>query len=170
MIIAIGGVSNSGKSALAAAIQEVFHQESLVVLCQDDFTVAPENMPKIAGRPDWEHPSSIDHTRFRQNILKHHNKGKTVIAEGLMVFHDTETGKLFDRCIFIEISEDCFVSRKKADLRWGAEPDWYIRHIWENYLNYGLPKGISIPLLRINGEYKPDLKSIISYLNDGTLD
>jgi nicotinamide/nicotinate riboside kinase len=170
MIVAIGGVSNSGKSALAAAIQEVYHAGGLVVLCQDDFILAPECMPMIAGRPDWEHPSSIDHTRFRQSILEHHNKGKTVIAEGLMVYHDPETCKLFDRCIFIEISRETFQRRKKADLRWGVEPDWYIEHIWDNYLNFGLPLGISTPLLRINGEQEIDLKKILKYLNDGAFD
>ena len=45
--------------------------------------------------------------------------------------------KLYDKTIFLKIDKETFLNRKKKDLRWGKEPDWYIEYIWENHLIYG---------------------------------
>lgn len=139
MIIAIGGVSRAGKTTLARKIRDLFHPKSVTVLCQDDFVKPIQEIPSVNDRIDWEHPDSIDHHAFKVAIMAESEENEIVIAEGLMVFYDAETEALFDKKILIQIDFDTYLRRKKKDLRWGAEPDWYIKHIWESYLKYGNP-------------------------------
>jgi len=51
-----------------------------------------------------------------------------------MVFHDPQTVDLFDKKILVELDYRNYIQRKKKDLRWGVEPDWYIEHIWKSCL------------------------------------
>lgn len=170
MILAIGGVSNAGKSTLAAEIQKYLPEKNIVVICQDDFVADEKNFPMINGRPDWEHPESIDHEGFMQSILKHLKQDHLVIAEGLLVFHRPETRQLFDKGIFIEIERHTFLQRKNNDFRWGPQPDWYLRHIWESYLKYGQALNCSFPLLRIRGDQPFDMTDIMQFILNGKVD
>ncbi|MBK9290834.1 MAG: hypothetical protein IPM52_04310 [Bacteroidetes bacterium] len=163
MIIAIAGVSQAGKSTLANILRQQLGHEHTTIICQDDFVKDVELIPQIRGHLDWEHPDSIDHAKFREAILAEAARNKYVIAEGLMVLWDAATRALFDKCIFIEIDKNTFVRRKLRDDRWGIEPDWYVEHIWQSYLWYGLYPECSTCLV-IDGRKKQDATFIIRYL------
>ena len=136
MIIGIGGISNSGKSKLAEKIKNHYSDKSVLVLCQDNFAVPTGKIPKINDHTDWEIPASIDFDRFYEKILEEISHYDIVIDEGLFVFYEQRLNQLYDKMIYLSISEETFIKRKKKDLRWGKEPEWYIKHIWENHHLY----------------------------------
>lgn len=165
MIIAIAGVSQAGKSTLAGSLRNVLGTNHTTILCQDDFVHDPKDIPMVKDHIDWEHPDSIDHEKFREAIIAESQRNQYVIVEGLMVSWDSDTCKLFDKCIFIEIDKPTFMKRKSADDRWGIEPEWYVEHIWESYLRFGR-KQASQECLVVNGCQPIDLQQIIAYLNE----
>ncbi|MDA3944713.1 MAG: hypothetical protein PF694_14365 [Bacteroidetes bacterium] len=138
MIVGIGGVSRAGKTTLAAWLRNQFPHKKTQILCQDDYVFPIDNIPRINDRINWEHPDSIDHVAFRKAIIAESHNNDLVIAEGLMVFYDSLTLSLFDRMLFVDLDYANFLKRKEYDNRWGHEPDWYVQHIWESYLKYGL--------------------------------
>lgn len=140
MIIGIGGASRSGKTSLAILIKTILENngQTAIVLGQDDYAFAEESViPKIKHRVDWERPESIDFEWYKKDILTKQKEYQNVIAEGLFNFYDTDINALFEVKFFTQISKNTFLKRKKADTRWGIEPDWYIEHIWKSYLKYG---------------------------------
>ena len=169
MIIGIGGVSRAGKTKLARRLQKYFRQQgrSVRLLHQDEFVFPESEIPKVKGRVDWEHPGSIDFSRFRESIVKASQQYDVVIAEGLMAFCDEETNRLYEKCFFVEISKPTFLRRKAADQRWGEEPEWYVEHIWESYLKYGVPVEWPAPVLRLSGEVRLDWEAAIRFLEKG---
>ena len=163
MIVAIGGPSNAGKSRLANRIsREIFNGEA-PVLCQDDYVLPEKELPMIRDHIDWEHPGTIDHARMASDLLNLVKIKGTVIAEGFLIFSDKHLLGMFDKMIFITLSEEVFRRRKTLDLRWGREPVWYIDHIWKRFLEYGKPPA-SGPLLVLNGEGEWPMKKIEEYL------
>lgn len=167
LIIGIGGVSRAGKTKLARRLQRHFqeHGRSALILHQDAFVFPESLIPKVGGRVDWEHPGSIDFPRFRQAIQEAAKQFDVVFAEGLMAFYDAETNRLYDKCFFVEISRPTFLRRKAADKRWGEEPAWYVEHIWESYLKYGLPAEGLPPVLRLSGEEGLDWEAVVRFLD-----
>lgn len=163
MIIAIAGVSQAGKSTLAAKLRSLLGHNSTTILCQDDFVKDIARIPRIKGRVDWEHPDSIDHDMLRENIVAEARRTEFLIVEGLMMLWDKQTRLLFDKCIFIEIDKGTFIRRKLLDQRWGIEPDWYKEHIWQSYLRFGqLPVGLNC--LRINGCTEVNDSLLLNYI------
>ncbi len=161
MIIGIGGVSNSGKSGLAKKIKDHLKSKKVTILCQDDFIYPVPHLPTIQGHIDWETPDTINFIEFKNSIYKESGEADIVIAEGLFAFYDNRINALYDRKIFIEIGHNTFIQRKKLDLRWGEEPDWYIDHIWNSYLKYGVPIPLTPDYTVINGEKPADILSLI---------
>jgi nicotinamide/nicotinate riboside kinase len=152
MVIGIGGLSRSGKTTLSYKIREWFGPDKALILHQDTYVKDEKIIPRIKNRIDWEHPKSLDFKELKSLILKNKSKYSVIIVEGLMVFYDAEIYKLFTKKIYIKISETAFLERKKDDNRWGKEPEWYIRHIWQSHFKYGLlPKSENSTLL-IDGE------------------
>ena len=69
MIIAIGGISNAGKSNLAKRLSDHYQNQSSIVLCQDDFANPTNEIPKIKGHTNWEIPESLDFDKFYKKII-----------------------------------------------------------------------------------------------------
>ncbi len=161
MIVGIGGVSNSGKSNLAKKIKDHYHTQKITILCQDDFTYPVDQLPKINGHIDWETPETINFEEFKRAVLRAKSDADIVIAEGLFAFYDEQITELYDKKLFIEISYETFLARKKLDFRWGKEPDWYIDHIWNSYLKYGRPVHLTPDYIIIDGEKSVDVDQII---------
>ena len=162
MIIGIGGVSRSGKSFLGKALQEKFSLagKSVEVLDQDDYVLPSQDIPLIRDHVDWEIPESIDWARFKEAISLAQLRCDIVIAEGLMVFWNESINRIIDKRIIITLSQKEFFNRKRVDLRWGKEPEWYIQHIWDSFLKYGkLPDGMD-PDIILDGEKAFDVSEI----------
>lgn len=162
LIVAIGGVSRSGKTFLADALQLSIGNS--VVVHQDEYIPAEDKLPVINGHINWEIPEAIDWSGFMNAISKAVSSGKSVIAEGLMVFQHPELNKLFHKAIFINLSRETFAERKQTDLRWGKEPDWYINHIWDSYLIYGQVPASVKDVLLLDGETDFDTGHILNFL------
>lgn len=140
MVIGIGGCSNAGKSNLAKQIKAKLEDKKTFVLCQEDYTIDDDLIPKYFDHTDWELPESIDIKKYINDVEAAKDEYDLVICEGLFVFWFEELSKYFDRQIYLQLNRDEFLLRKAQDSRWGEEPEWYIRHIWDNHLIYGLRK------------------------------
>jgi uridine kinase len=165
MIIGIGGVSTAGKSSLAFQLRKHFSPGAKVkILCQDDFIRPESEIPQIQRHIDWECPESIDHDMYFQAIQRERKVNDIVISEGLFAFNDERVSGLYDRRIFLMISKETFWKRKSADLRWGKEPEWYIEHIWNNYLKFGKIASERDNVLRLCSDDKLKLQTVLNYL------
>ncbi|WP_324468561.1 hypothetical protein [Lentimicrobium sp.] len=161
--IAIGGVSRSGKTFLSEMLGGVLPDS--VIIHQDTYIPDKKDIPLIRDHLDWERPEAIDWEAFINAIHEAGEKFRYVIVEGLMVYRDEYLNHLYDECIFISLSKEVFLKRKREDLRWGAEPEWYIEHIWESHLSYGaLPSTIQKPVI-VNGEEDFNIFKILKQLN-----
>lgn len=166
MIVGIGGVSTAGKSSLAFQLRKYYSpREKVKILCQDDFIKPEAEIPRINNHIDWECPSSIDHEMYFQAIQRERKVNDIVISEGLFAFNDERISSLCDKRIFMIISYDTFWKRKTEDLRWGKEPDWYIEHIWNNYLKYGKIASEHENVLRIQSDTEINLDKVLDYLS-----
>jgi nicotinamide/nicotinate riboside kinase len=162
LCIGIGGVSRSGKTFLANLLQKAIPDS--VVIHQDTYIPPESDIPRIKNHIDWERPEAIDWFRFREAIGSGILSRRTVIVEGLFAFYEHDINSLYNKTIFISLSQKVFLERKRIDLRWGKEPDWYIRHIWHSYLNYGQIPGTMKDILLIDGAKDIDLPVIMNYL------
>jgi len=165
MIIGIGGCSNSGKSRLAEQINNFFTVKRVKVLCQDDFVKRRDFLTTINGHVNWELPSTIKFDEYLEAVKKASLNHDLVLCEGLFAFWFDELNRLYDKKIFLKLSEETFKKRKKKDLRWGKEPNWYIEHIWQSYLKYGTYSLPEQNVLFLNAEKEIDLMNIINFIN-----
>ena len=165
MIIGIGGVSTAGKSSLAFQISKQFESDAKVkILCQDDFIRPESQIPRVNGHIDWECPDSVDHEMYFQAVGRESKSNDIIISEGLFAFNDERVSSLYDKRIFLMISRETFWRRKTADLRWGKEPDWYIEHIWNNYLKYGKIASERENVLRLHSDTEIEIEKVMVYL------
>ncbi|WP_421978384.1 hypothetical protein [Roseivirga seohaensis] len=136
-VIAIGGVSRSGKSTLADWLGTQL--KNTTVLHQDEYALPKDELPEINGIPDWEVPESIDWDTWHKAITQAKVKYDYVIIEGILVFANTNINALIDQPIFLNIDKENFLKRRLKEKRWGKEPEWFIEYVWEAHLKYGLP-------------------------------
>jgi len=166
MIIGIGGVSTAGKSSLAFQLRKYYTPAAKVkILCQDDFIRPESEIPRIQHHIDWECPESIDHDMYFQALQRERKVNDIVISEGLFAFNDERVSSLYDKRIFLMISRETFWKRKSADLRWGKEPEWYTKHIWNNYLKYGKIASERENVLRLHSDTSIDINKVTQYLS-----
>lgn len=152
-LIAIGGISRSGKSSLALKLLAAL--PSSIVLHQDDFVKSEALIPQINGRTDWEHPDSIDWTLWIKSIDKALAKYNYVIIEGLFAFYDASINSQIYKAIYLTIDKTTFLERRRKETRWGHEPDWFIEHVWEAHWQWGLaPENLAITEMRSPNEEK----------------
>jgi uridine kinase len=152
-LLGIGGVSRKRKKTLANVLRKsmsAYGFEKIEIISQDDYTLPEERLPRIKNRIDWEQPDSIDWTRLLGDIKKKKETHDLVIVEGIFVYYHPELNGLYDYALFLTIRKDVFMARRKEETRWGEEPEWYLRHVWQSYLEYGLP---SIPVIELEGTY-----------------
>lgn len=160
--IGIGGVSRSGKTFLGQILAQ--NISNSVLISQDLYVPVESSIPEIKGHTDWERPEAIDWQSLKSEMNRAGNTMSTVIVEGLLVFNNKIIYEYFDKTIFITLSEAEFKKRKRKDLRWGKEPEWYIDHIWQSYQKYGqLPLELKNTLI-INGEEDFEIEEILSYI------
>jgi uridine kinase len=138
--------------------------ENSIVIHQDTYIPPETEIPLIDDHIDWERPEAINWISFENAISEAKRSFKYVIVEGLFVYWNEKINQYYDKHLFISLSKPVFVKRKREDLRWGAEPDWYIEHIWQGHSRYGmLPSAIPDPII-INGEQDFDINGIIRHL------
>jgi len=164
-IVGIGGVSNSGKSQLAEMIKSNLPNKLVSVICQDDYIHPQYEIPKIQNHINWESPESINFVAYRNAIVEASDVSDLIVAEGFLAFYDPGINALYDKKIIVQISREEFYKRKRNDLRWGKEPEWYIDHIWRSYLRIGKPVFQPQEYLLFDGSKEFDLNQIFSFLD-----
>lgn len=166
MFIGIGGISTSGKSWIAQKIRDHYrNQKKVSILCQDDYTLTQDKIPVIRDHIDWDIPESMDFHKFYRAIVKKSKKSDVVIAEGLFVFHQERFVNLYDKMICFTLKKETFLERKRKDLRWGKEPEWYIEHIWESHLRFREDAQVRDKALVVPGEYPVDIERILTFID-----
>lgn len=164
LVIGIGGVSRAGKSTLASLIASFFLHDTCLILCQDDFIRPLSEIPRVRDHVDWEDPYSIDFDKLYSSIIQQQTKYGVIIVEGLFAFNNESINHLFNFGYFIKIKRREFFHRKRLDLTWGAEPEWYIHHIWKSYLKYGRTLNNISPLFVLDGNKPFDKHLLLSHL------
>jgi uridine kinase len=165
LIIGIGGVSRSGKTTLAQKIDALFEKKTTAIINQDDYIHSAFQMPWIEDELDWEDPESLDFQRMYYEVTWLSKNVEILIIEGLFAFYYPALNKKYDRKILVEIDYNTFLKRKLHDERWGKVPNWYIKHIWESYLKFGLPNDMT-DVHRINGSFNFDMNEIMDFINN----
>ncbi len=164
MLIGIGGVSRSGKSTLASGIAGMFPFADPVIICQDDYIHSPAKLPEINRHIDWEDPASLDFPKIREVVSAVIASNKLVVMEGLFAFQDEALNRMMHIGFYIHLPRRAFFSRKRADLRWGPEPEWYIRHIWRSHCRFGRSiQGVET-LIRLDGRQPFDMEEIAGHI------
>lgn len=164
-LIAIGGVSRSGKSELASYLaRQLSTEQSVVVLAQDDNCLPEDQLPLIRNRLDWESPNSMDWDSYHKTIQFHIEKGKTVIVEGIFVFDDPLYAGHYAKEVMLRIDYQTFLERRKLETRWGEEPRWFIEHVWQAY--HKRTPAVSKEHLEISPLEKDSLRQILSYIQN----
>lgn len=166
MIVGIGGISRAGKSFLASELVRVLsgYHLSVIVLDQDSFVLPEDRIPRIRDHVDWEIPESIDWPRLLKEVQQSNRLADIVIVEGLLALRHADLIRHYAFSIYIGLDQPEFVDRKKEDLRWGAEPDWYIEYIWQAHQLWGKP--IMQPDLELDGSSDFDLLRIAGLILD----
>ncbi len=160
--IGIGGCSRSGKTTLAELLSWHYrtNNQRVIVLHQDDFVKKISDIPLVKDRTDWDTPLSIDFDFLLDSIAFFYKKCDVLIVEGLYTFYDPRLVVVYRHRIFCEISEKTFLERRTAETRWGREPDWFVRHVWDSFQKYGQPE-TDDNLRIVSGEEEFDLKKIL---------
>ena len=164
MIIGIGGVSRAGKTTLAYKIRDLYPKQKIRFVHGDDVVKDVDNIPMIKDRIDWECIESFDYEKII-NRIKSDDDSDIIICEGILIFHNKELFKFFDKKIIAEIGKDCFYKRKSQDDRWGYEPEWYIDYIWESYIRHYSKLNNNKDILKIKGETSFDMEKISKFLD-----
>jgi uridine kinase len=165
LLIGIGGVSRSGKTSLASTLASKIRsaKKKVLVIDQDDHVRPKPEIPKIKNLVDWEHPSSIDWLGLIKLIKQEIHRNDVIIIEGIFAFWSKEIK--YDLKVYLQISRTLFKERKNTDKRWGDIPEWYIDHIWESHLKYGVPDHCDVGLK----ENDQATEVIVDYLKHNNL-
>ncbi len=137
-IIAIGGVSRSGKTSLAYWLHQQLPKS--MVLSQDNFVLPEQQIPKIKERTDWEHPDSINWPAWHKAIDSNLPDCDYLILEGLFAFQKSAQPIAAAHQYYLSISREEFLEEREKEQRWGYEPLWFIEHVWKSHFIYGLPE------------------------------
>jgi uridine kinase len=163
MLIGIGGVSRSGKTTLSKKILDLFPERTRAVVNQDNYIHSAFQMPWIEDQLDWEDPDSLDFHRMLYETEWLSRNVEILIVEGLFAFYYPALREKYNRKILVEIDYDTFIKRKLEDNRWGEVPSWYIRHIWDSYLKFGVPGQLE-GFLRLDGRSGFDMDLVRKFL------
>ncbi len=162
LVVGIGGVSRAGKTTLANLVQNWYSDLQSSIVPMDNFVFPIDKIPKINNEVDWEVPASVDYEKLYNHLTTNLPDNNLVIAEGILIFNNDRLNSIFNKKINIEIPKEVFIERKSTDTRW-SEPDWYIQHIWDAYLTYGV-RSVDDALI-VDGCSPFDKVEIMNYLN-----
>lgn len=164
-IIGIGGVSRSGKSTLAQRLKEALAPNHVLSLDLDEYVFDEKEIPHIKGHPDWEVPESIDYARVLRAIAENKSEYDVIIVEGILAFANSSLNDQYDLTVFMEISKDTYFERRRLETRWGKDPEWYLKHVWETHLKYGQYREADFVLSGETEISEADLQQVIQKID-----
>ena len=159
IFIGIVGPSGSGKSTLCKTLKqdsELFEHVKL-----DNYFKPVESFPKKFGFPNWELPSNLKFDELFRDLKKLQagekvetkslpkKKGdeakqitlyprKYILVEGFILFKDQEVRDLLDTKIYLDMSEEMILERRK--MRFGQDhvSDYDTKVAIPEFLEYGI--------------------------------
>ena len=159
-IIGIAGGSASGKTSFLRDLKEIFTEDQLAIISQDNY-YHPKEMQFIDenGEINFDLPTSIDRDHFHQDLVSlMANKSvekkeytfnnqeaepkliqlkpaPIIIMEGLFIFHYEEIRNLLDLRVFLDVREDIKLQRRiKRDAIERGYPEETVRYQWDNHV------------------------------------
>lgn len=145
-VIAIAGASASGKSWLAAAINQQFGTENgndvLTILAEDAYYRDQSHLPmEHRVQTNYDHPSAFDHDLLARHLLDlragrtiqmpqydfcQHTRApdtvavrpaKVILVEGILLLSCAELRQIFDISVFVDTPLDiCLMRRIRRDM------------------------------------------------------
>lgn len=143
-LILIAGVSRSGKTSLADKL--AYDLPNAIVLHQDEFVLNESVLPLVKGRIDWEKPETIDWNRLLTAHDDTSQQHEFVIIEGIFALSNLHLAKASAFKIILTLDRVEFIKRRKEEKRWGDEPDWFIKHVWDSHLAFHNPHNLSLDI------------------------
>ena len=157
IIIAIAGVSASGKTTVVSEIKEALGEKDLVVIKHDDYYNDQSHLSLEERKlTNYDHPSSLENDllisqlkdlisgksikkprydfviQTRSEVYEIVEPKKVIILDGILVLEDERIRELADIKIFVECDEDLrLIRRIKRDM---VERGRSFDHIIEQYL------------------------------------
>ncbi|MFN4973291.1 MAG: uridine kinase [Bacteroidota bacterium] len=159
-LVGITGGSASGKTRFLSALSDLFKEDDVCVLSQDNYyKPALDHAKDSNGHINYDLPQCIDMDRFYSDIhalkngqsvniqeyrFQHEEQfGQTltikpasiIITEGLFIFYDERIRNLFDLSIFIEADAEVQFSRRlKRDMEERNIPADFVKYQWDNHV------------------------------------
>lgn len=159
-LVGITGGSASGKTRFLSALSDLFKEDDVCMLSQDNYyKPALEHAKDPNGHINYDLPQCIDMDRFYSDIhalkngqavsiqeyrFQHEEQfGQTltikpatiIIAEGLFIFYDERIRSLFDLSVFIEADAEVQYSRRlKRDTEERNIPAEFVKYQWDNHV------------------------------------
>ena len=159
-LVGLAGGSASGKTTFIKKLSEVFGEDKVCVITQDNYYKGlSEQLRDENGMVNFDHPSGIDFGRIKKDIRKL-LKGETVklveytfnnpdifpkeiiyrpapiiLLEGLFVFADKALNKMYDHRLYIDADDDVTLARRlKRDTAERGMTDEEVMYQWENHV------------------------------------
>lgn len=164
-VIGIGGGSASGKSTLAARLQERLQPLRVLIINQDRYFHEATRLPKHTSPdgarewPDHNQPGSFDFPRLRTDLrAAREGEDEVVILEGILVLHDEELRSLMDLKLFVEADPDeRIVRRIRRNVARGYSLDeicdFYLDSVRYRYREFCEPTRAHADLILPGGAY-----------------
>ena len=145
-VVGISGCTRSGKSTLTKALQRVFGGNGCCSVHQDDYFESNKFVDEQLNG-NWDRPDAIRHDAFYENVQRVIAQNKEcvdpnryglrcfyVILEGFMLYHDDRIHQLVDHPVWVEISREKCIERRKASPNWTH--NYWDEGIWRNHEQY----------------------------------
>jgi uridine kinase len=159
-LVGLAGGSASGKTTFIRKLSEVFGQDKVCVITQDNYYKGlSEQLRDKNGMVNFDHPTGIDFGRIKKDLRKL-LKGKTVklveytfnnpdifpkeivyspapivLLEGLFVFADKSLNKMFDYRLYIDADDDVTLDRRlKRDTAERGMTNDEVMYQWKNHV------------------------------------
>jgi uridine kinase len=159
-IIGVAGGSASGKTYLLRSLREIFPQEEVCIISQDNYYhTAEKQQLDERGFINFDLPEAIDAAEFLED-LKKLRKGiaiqrqeymfnqpglvgelltlkpaPVIVAEGIFTFHFREVFDVLDLKVFLDCREDIKLRRRlERDTRERGVPEETTLYQWHNHV------------------------------------
>ncbi|XP_059163126.1 nicotinamide riboside kinase 1-like [Physella acuta] len=145
LIFGLGGITNSGKSTIAAMLCK--NLPFVEVMCQDDYFLDPDDAQierDEDGVRNWEKLSALNMNKMTSDvetwIAKHSSKVSdqisVLVIEGFLIFNHSKLSSLMDYKYFIQINQEtCKERRIKRVYVPPDPPSYFENYVWPMYLD-----------------------------------
>lgn len=146
LVVALGGVTNGGKTTTCQALEKYFSSEKknirLKVFHLDDYYRSIDDPQHIYldeyKTQDWECLSALNIDRFLDDLKRSRDEFDLILVEGFLIFNipfESNEKNLFDLSYIFDLPfDECFRRRSQRNYD-PPDPEGYFQgHVWPSYL------------------------------------